>query len=88
MRILKVTKRMDVLGFTVRDSVKMNKKVIKAGTTVILKSSCNFNGCDSETEVVLDRDMTESELDTWAYEQAIEDIQPEGWWEIQGEEEE
>lgn len=58
---------------------------IKKGTTVILHFLCNFVGCEGEEEFTLDRDMTEDELNQLAYEQAVEYVQPEGFFKLKEE---
>ena len=60
-------------------------KIIKAGTKVLLKYACNFVGCDGEEEYELTEDMTENELNDLAYEQAVENVGPEGWFELSDE---
>ena len=60
----------------------MSDKIIKAGTKVMLYSTCQYVGCDESEEYILNGDMTEDELNELAYEQAMENIQPEGWFEI------
>lgn len=55
------------------------EKVYKFGTTVKIVTDCNYNGCREYHEYTLDEDMTESELYEYAYELAVETVQPEGW---------
>ena len=57
-------------------------KIFKAGTTVLLHYSCNFAGCKGYTEYVLESDYTESDLNDLAYEQAVEHVAVEGWFEV------
>jgi hypothetical protein len=64
------------------NKVERKEKVYPKGTTVVLYSTCNYSGCDSEEEVELHKDMTESELNEMAYEFSLENIQPEGSFEV------
>lgn len=61
-----------------KDSKKV-KRSYKAGTTVRLNFICNFVGANGWEDVVLDFDYSEDELNAFAYEWALEQIQPEGW---------
>jgi hypothetical protein len=54
------------------------KKIYKKGTKVIIHTSCNYAGCDNEQEYILDRNMTEDELNSLAGDIALEDVSPEG----------
>ncbi len=51
-------------------------------------TTCNIDHSEDEGEVVeFDRDMTREELNDYAHELAMEEYEPEGWFEIVKEEE-
>jgi hypothetical protein len=57
--------------------------VVKKGQTVLWKGCAGCAvGTDYEDEEVMEHDMTQKEMDEMAWEIALEQIQPEGWWEI------
>lgn len=62
-------------------------KIYKKGTTVVLKSTCNYAGCESEEDFTLERDMTEEELNKIAWDFATDQIQLEGYFELADEDE-
>lgn len=57
-------------------------KTYKAGTKVLIKTTCFYVGYDGEQEFILPEDMTEDELNEYAYETALNLIEPEGWFEV------
>ncbi len=57
-------------------------KTYKKGTKILLRSSCNYVGCGTEEELILNDDTTEDELQEIATEFAQEDIAPEGNFEV------
>ena len=59
-------------------------KVIKKGTKVILHGDINRAGCATREEYVLENDMTEDDLNEFAYEQAMEEYQVEGYFTLAG----
>ena len=60
----------------------MSNKIIKKGTTVILKMDVDIAGCEREEEFTLENDMTERELHDLAYSVALESYQVDGWFEL------
>lgn len=48
---------------------------------VTIKTSCNWAGTEQEHVVEVEDDITDEALGELAYEQALEDHAPEGWWE-------
>lgn len=67
---------------------KPKEKVYKAGTKIVLHSTCNYAGCEDQEEIELDADTTESELQEMASDFARETVQAEGWFEEAEEDEE
>ena len=62
-------------------------KRYKKGTVIILHSDCNYVGCESQEKYTLAQDMDEEELNEMATEFAMETVCPEGWFEVEDEEE-
>jgi hypothetical protein len=61
--------------------------VVKKGQTVLLKGKAGCAiGADYEEEYVAAMDLTQKDMDDLAWETALEQIQPEGWWEIKKDE--
>lgn len=67
---------------------KPKEKIYKAGTKITFHSTCNYAGCDERETITLDEDRTESDLQSEASDRALETVQPEGWFEEAGEEDE
>lgn len=61
------------------------KKKIKAGTKIIIHTSCNYAGCDERHPMTLDEDMTEDEINSLANDIALDTVQPEGYFTVVGE---
>ncbi len=71
---------------------KAKKEVVdrpyKKGTKVVIHTSCNYVGCDSRQTITLEDDYSADELNNMAWEMALEEVAPEGWFEMPEEDEE
>lgn len=65
---------------------KTDKKIYKAGTKGMIKTTVGYAGCNQQHKFVIEYDMTQSEMDALCWEYALEDAQPEGWFVAEGEE--
>jgi murein L,D-transpeptidase YafK len=68
---------------------KEKGKTYKAGTRIVFHTSCNYVGCESKEDFILDNDSyTDDILQEMANDIALETICPEGYFEVAEETEE
>lgn len=71
-----MTKKVDKMSKTKKKQVE---RPYKKGAVVTLYSNCAYSGCKEENTVILDKDYSEEELQAYAWENAMEQIQVEAW---------